>query len=77
LHHQKEALEQWVADRRNEIEGHASRLVAQEIELSRRQTELEELNERQQSERRLYEGEIRRLLGELRRGGVTAASAAA
>ena len=39
-------------------------MVAQEIELSRRQSELEEFNERQQSERRLYEGEIRRLLGE-------------
>ena len=76
LHHQKQALEQWVGDRRNEIEGQASRLVAQEIELSRRLTELEELNERQQSERRLYEGEIRRLLGELRRGGMAATAAA-
>jgi len=77
LHHQKEALEQWVADRRNEIEGQASRLVAQEMELARRQGELEELNERTQSERRLYEGEIRRLLGELRRSGIAATAAAA
>ena len=75
LHHQKQALEQWIADRRSEIEGQASRLVAQEMELARRQCELEEMNERQQSERRLYEGEIRRLLGELRSGGMAAAAA--
>jgi len=29
----KQALEQWIADRRSEIEGQASRLVAQEMEL--------------------------------------------
>lgn len=77
LHHQKAAFEQWVADRRNEIEGQASRLVAQEVELARRQSELEEVNERQESERRLYEAEIRRLLGELRSGGISTTAAAA
>ncbi len=67
LQQQKDTFEQWVADRRGEIEGHASRLVAQEMEIARRQNELEELAERQKSERRIYEAEIRRLLGELRK----------
>lgn len=75
LQNQKQALERWVTDRRNEIEGQASRLVTQELEIARRQAELEEINERQESERRLYEGEIRRLLGELRSARPTMAAA--
>lgn len=76
LNQQKLAFEQWLGERRGEIEGQASRLVAQELEIARRQSELEEQSQQQQSERRIYEAEIRRLLGELRRDGRTAMAAA-
>ncbi len=71
LRGERQETERWTADRRHEIEGTAARLAAKEQELARRQTELEEFQERQQSERRLYEADIRRLLAELRKMGDT------
>jgi hypothetical protein len=75
LQRQKQELEQWAADRRAEIEGQAARLVAREQELDLRQGELDQLRADQQGERRVYEGEIRRLLGQLRRSDSPAQAA--
>src|SRR5258707_925684 len=74
---QKQELERWAANRQADIEGQAARLAAREQQLDRRQTELDHLRLDQLNDRQAYEGEIRRLLGQLRRDrGETASRAA-
>ncbi len=69
LGQRKQELERWAADRQADLEGQASRLVAREQQLDRRQAELDDARIGQAEDRREYEREIRRLLGELRRDG--------
>jgi hypothetical protein len=69
LQQRKQEVEQWAADRQADLEGQASRLLAREQQLDRRQAELDDLRVSQAENRRDYEREIRRLLGELRRDG--------
>ncbi len=72
LGQRKQELEQWAADRQADLEGQATRLLAREQQLDRRQAELDDARISQAEDRREYEREIRRLLGELRRDGATA-----
>jgi hypothetical protein len=72
LQQRKQELDQWAADRQADLEGQAARLLAREQQLDRRQTELDDARIGQADDRREYEREIRRLLGELRRDGATA-----
>jgi hypothetical protein len=67
VQHQKQELEQWAANRQADVEGQAARLAARERQLDRRQAEQDQLRLQQQTDRRAYEREIRRLLRALRR----------
>lgn len=66
LQRHRQEIEAWTIDRRSEIEKHAARLASREEELQGIQQQLAEKHERLDTERRVYEAEIRRLLGQLR-----------
>ncbi len=67
LAQQKHELEKWAADRQADVAGQAARLAAREQQLDRQQAEWERLRWQHATDRRAYEQEIRRLLGQLRR----------
>ncbi|MFH1920565.1 MAG: hypothetical protein ABIP48_11845 [Planctomycetota bacterium] len=57
----KEEFEQWAADRQQEIEGYAQRLIAREEEMERQEAVFNELTQRWQTDQLRYQQEIRRL----------------
>jgi hypothetical protein len=70
---QRQELQQWAKRRQEEIEEQAARLVAREQELDQQERQHAQLQQTWEDERRSYQGEIRRLLAQLRKRELAAA----